>query len=579
MIQKMKIIGLILIEFAMAHECQRGSMECMGSTLRTCTDEGYWNEMQCPGGTSCKSVDGSVSCKRKSNKDKNVDVMIDTAMATKSKSTNDVDNSQEKEVDSEQSSEKNLTKGTKSRNKKKHGKDKTVTVTRPLSMKRSEENSNENDGVVTVTKVPKEIELDVDPNSGQNGTSGKFFIKLPQRNGVNQGKSTVEYKVEPQVSGSVQKPSSNIGANASAQSSSSQVASSETSPSVPSVSSPVPSSPTPAATPTPTPAPAATPTPTPAANPSPSPAATPTPTANPTPVASSPAPTANPSPSPAPTASPSSPTPNPQTSSPAPSPSPSSPTPSPSPSSPTPAPSSSPAATPTPTPGKPAEKPAASANSNSSQGSSSSDKSSSSSSGGSTGGEVITLDQLQKAMKEVNFQPKQEYITVAVKKTNAKYKDKEMVAMFLAQLAHESGGFAHIEEIKCKEKGCPNEYNTGALPGKSYHGRGFIQLTWPDNYKAASKALGMGEKLFQEPEQVIKNVDLAMDVSTWYWDTRVLTAAGVKDKKQFGLTTKAINGALECGKGSNPQAEKRYTIYKAIAKAMGITNLAANTGC
>lgn len=182
-------------------------------------------------------------------------------------------------------------------------------------------------------------------------------------------------------------------------------------------------------------------------------------------------------------------------------------------------------------------------------------------------------------MKTQNYNPNQSYLNVVVKQTNSHFKDKEMAAMFLAQLAHESGGFVYIEEIACKNTGCPGQYGTGA-PGKSYHGRGFIQLSWPDNYKNASKDLGMGDKLYQNPELVAKDPDIAMKVSIWYWDKKVATAPGVSQKKQFGLTTKAINGELECKNNSNiDKSKKRYQLYKAIAKKMGIKNIASESGC
>jgi hypothetical protein len=39
--------------------------------------------------------------------------------------------------------------------------------------------------------------------------------------------------------------------------------------------------------------------------------------------------------------------------------------------------------------------------------------------------------------------------------------------------------------------------------GQSYYGRGFVQLTWADNYKRMGRELGMGDKLYQEPDLVL----------------------------------------------------------------------------
>ncbi|KAM0680528.1 hypothetical protein GINT2_001216 [Glugoides intestinalis] len=196
----------------------------------------------------------------------------------------------------------------------------------------------------------------------------------------------------------------------------------------------------------------------------------------------------------------------------------------------------------------------------------------------SSGGTIVTAQQLKEALMEHQMQPNEANLNALVKSTNSHFKDKEMAAMYLAQLAHESGGYVYLEEIACKG-GCPGQYGTGA-PGKSYHGRGFIQLSWPDNYKQASQALGMGDQLYSDPDKVASDLTIATKVSEWYWDTRVLTAPGVKDKKEFGLTTKAINGELECKNNSNiEKSKKRYALYLSISKKMGIKNVASESGC
>jgi len=158
------------------------------------------------------------------------------------------------------------------------------------------------------------------------------------------------------------------------------------------------------------------------------------------------------------------------------------------------------------------------------------------------------------------------------------FKDKVMLAMFLAQIAHESE-FRYLEEVACANNKCTGNYGTGA-PNKSYHGRGFMQISWPTNYKNASIALGMEDRLYKEPELVASNLDIAVRTAIWYWDTVVMATDGVKDKKLFGLTTKAINGPIECkvGPGSE-KSKRRYKLYKAISRAMGLTEVAAEGGC
>lgn len=584
-----------------AKECKKNTMECLGKLLRTCTEDGYWNEMPCPENTICSKKAGSISCKKKDNDEQ--ENGISTAISKNISEGNESSEENKEALPKQSKKKKKKQPSEESESENGKSKEKVVTVT-VTSKGKKDESTNP----ATVTKVPTEIDFEM-AQSSQPSQTGKFFLKRNPQAMNQQSPGSIEYQASPQMAstpnvgatapGGIQpqnnQPASNapmanpaIGGSPTPTPSQAPSGTGGTAP-TPSTeqapspaqapnanAAPSPSSPSSAGTPSPSPssAPAAEASPAPSQAPSSSAGSAPAPSAE-----QAPAPTPSPAPSPAATPAPAAePTPSPSpSSSPTPAPSADKPSPSPSP-SPSPAQKPEAGAKPSSEPSKP-ESGGGADQKGGQQPSGSGGSSGSSSSSGGGGGGSITADQLTKAMKAEGFQPKPEYIAAVIKEVNAKYKDKEMVAMMLAQFAHESGGFAHIEEIACKNNACKGKYDTNGAPGKTYHGRGFIQLTWPDNYKAASKDLGMGDKLWQDPDQIVKNLDLAVKTSMWYWDKRVLTAPGVKDKKQFGLTTKAINGPIECGKGSNPQAEKRYKLYKAIAKEMGVTNLAANTGC
>ncbi|KAI4482450.1 hypothetical protein M0802_013693 [Mischocyttarus mexicanus] len=189
----------------------------------------------------------------------------------------------------------------------------------------------------------------------------------------------------------------------------------------------------------------------------------------------------------------------------------------------------------------------------------------------------IDEDIVKRVMRDLGYSPITSYVNAIVDEANNSFADENEAVMFLAQTAHETGGFRYIEEIKYADSNrIATEYGTGA-PGKSYHGRGFIQLSWPDNYREASDELGMGTRLYRKPELVAENLSIAAQVSSWYWMSKVRPIAG--NMRKFGLTTKAINGCEECRGRNVEQSKNRYKIYKKLANAVGIENLSSEKGC
>jgi hypothetical protein len=54
----------------------------------------------------------------------------------------------------------------------------------------------------------------------------------------------------------------------------------------------------------------------------------------------------------------------------------------------------------------------------------------------------------------------------------------------------------------CRKKGIKN-YAARQSNGNSYYGRGYVQLTFPDNYKKMGKTLGLASELFDKPDEVL----------------------------------------------------------------------------
>lgn len=145
-------------------------------------------------------------------------------------------------------------------------------------------------------------------------------------------------------------------------------------------------------------------------------------------------------------------------------------------------------------------------------------------------------------------------------------------AMFLANSIWETGGLQYVEEIACK---------TGSCTYGKYYGRGYMQLTWDYNYKAASQEIYKDDRLVTNPA-LVAQPEGAWRTAIWFWTKNVspaVKAAGAVDKYELGHSIKKINGALECP--ANDKAKNRLAIYNAILDAWGIAkgNPGTTAGC
>lgn len=146
------------------------------------------------------------------------------------------------------------------------------------------------------------------------------------------------------------------------------------------------------------------------------------------------------------------------------------------------------------------------------------------------------------------------------------------IAAFLAQCAHESGGFTRLVEnlnysaealMRVWPKRFPTmeiamRYNRnpekiansvyasrmGNGPEESgegwkYRGRGLKQLTGKSNYVACGKGLGID--LVADPELLVSPGFAALSAG-WFWKTN--NCSPLADAKEFELLTKRINGGL-----------------------------------
>ena len=157
----------------------------------------------------------------------------------------------------------------------------------------------------------------------------------------------------------------------------------------------------------------------------------------------------------------------------------------------------------------------------------------------STGGGV-TVDQLRAIMPNLSTSRAQAmlpYLNDAM--VNGGITTPLRQAAFLAQLAHESVGLTAFEEYAsgAAYEGRSDLGNTQPGDGVRFKGRGPIQLTGRNNYRAAGQALGID--LENNPTRAA-DFDVGFRTAVWFWNSRGLSAAA--DARNFDYITYRING-------------------------------------
>ena len=140
--------------------------------------------------------------------------------------------------------------------------------------------------------------------------------------------------------------------------------------------------------------------------------------------------------------------------------------------------------------------------------------------------------------------------------TEADIRTPKRQAAFLAQLAHESGELRYWEELSdgSAYEGRQDLGNIHPGDGPRYKGRGPIQLTGRNNYRAAGHALGVD--LENHPE-LAKDPAVGFRVATWFWVTRGLNP--LADAGDFREITRRING------GYNGLAQREAYYARALS--------------
>jgi len=148
------------------------------------------------------------------------------------------------------------------------------------------------------------------------------------------------------------------------------------------------------------------------------------------------------------------------------------------------------------------------------------------------------------------------------------------LAMFIAQVIHKSEGLKNRIEWNSQQletRNCPDSYQTPGVdvPGQYYFGRGYLQLTWAENYIACSKALYGDERLLSSPSLVSDTEEGCWFSALWYWNWRVHR----KWDQGFQAMTMDTDVILEDKELEGPNSDKailRYSKYQQVCKAFGI---------
>ena len=177
----------------------------------------------------------------------------------------------------------------------------------------------------------------------------------------------------------------------------------------------------------------------------------------------------------------------------------------------------------------------------------------------------ITLDQLLKVMPAANERGPLFVDPINTAMATFGISTPVEAAMFLAQVAHESGELRWLRELwgptptQAGYEGRADLGNTQPGDGKRFLGRGLIQITGRDMYAKCSTGLYGDDRLLTTP-QLLEQREGACRSAAWFWQFKDLgPISDDGDMAAFISITRRING------GTNGLASRQS--YWLLAKA------------
>ncbi|CAH8357994.1 unnamed protein product [Eruca vesicaria subsp. sativa] len=149
--------------------------------------------------------------------------------------------------------------------------------------------------------------------------------------------------------------------------------------------------------------------------------------------------------------------------------------------------------------------------------------------------------------------------------------NKREIATVFAHFAQEYNKHAKCTKIYEEIEGVSRNYcddknfpQYPCAPGKTYYGRGPIQLSWNYNYAPCGQSLGLD--LLRQPELVGSNPTVAFRTALWFWVNNVRPVLS----QGFGATIRAINGKLECDGANTEKVNSRIRYYREYCALLGV---------
>lgn len=148
------------------------------------------------------------------------------------------------------------------------------------------------------------------------------------------------------------------------------------------------------------------------------------------------------------------------------------------------------------------------------------------------------------------------------------------IAMWLAQVGHESGSFVYTEEIAsgAAYEGRSDLGNTQPGDGVRFKGRSWIQITGRNNYAAFSRWCS-GKGLVPSPTEFVDNPNRLADLkwagigAAWYWTVARSDINALSDRQDLETVTRRING------GTNGLADRRDRYNRALLQGEALLQL------